>query len=433
MRLNTGKSEDLLAIDGGMPVRTRPWLDNFTTGEEEKRALIDVIDGGYLSMFEGSHTPDQPFSFYGGPRVQAFELQVCQFYDVPYAVSVNSATSGLYAAIGALGIGFGDEVIVSPYTMTACAAAPLIYGAIPIFADVELDTGALCPKSVAARVTPRTKAILIVHQFGIPADMDGIMEVANRHGLKVIEDCAQAHGAKYKDHNVGTIGDIGVFSFNVNKTIQSGEGGVCVTRNKDLAYRLALIRNHGEAVVGPAGVKDITNLIGFNYRMTELQAAVCVEQMKKLPSLNEKRLRLVEQLSDGLSGIEGLILPAGRSNCDSTYYVYPLRLCSGFSKTPRDGYVEALKAEGIIFFQGYVRPLYLQPVYQLKKAFKFGYPWSANQNQESVADYSKGLCPNAETLHYKEMMINEHVRPPQEESDIDDIVRATRKVFGKLI
>ncbi|MBT6230762.1 MAG: DegT/DnrJ/EryC1/StrS family aminotransferase, partial [Candidatus Scalindua sp.] len=239
-----------LAINGGKPVRVKPWLDNFTTSEEEKQAVLRVMDSGYLSLFEGSHTPDAPFSFKGGPEVQALENEWSDYYDVKHSVSVNSATSGLYAAIGALEIGYGDEVIVSPYTMSACAIAPLIYGAIPVFADVELESGSLDPKSISERVTPRTKAILVVHQFGIPADMDAIMAIAKEHGLKVIEDCAQAHGAKYKDRYVGTIGDIGVFSLNVNKTIQTGEGGVCITNDDDLAYRLQLIRNHGEAVVG---------------------------------------------------------------------------------------------------------------------------------------------------------------------------------------
>jgi len=428
MQLNKHSQNERLAIEGGVPVRARPWSDNFTTGEEEKRALVDVIDSGYLSMFEGSHTPDAPFSFYGGPRVQAFEAQMCEFYGVSHAVAVNSATSGLYAAIGALGIGFGDEVIVSPYTMSACAVAPMVYGAIPVFADVELETGALCPKSVEANVTPRTKAILVVHQFGIPADMDGIMAVATRHGLKVIEDCAQAHGARHKGTYVGTIGDIGVFSFNVNKTIQSGEGGVCVTRDPNLAYRLALIRNHGEAVVGAAGVDDITNMIGFNYRMTELQAAVCIEQMKKLPSLTRKRLTLVEMLSEGLSGIDALIPPRARAGCEPTYYVYPLRFRSEILRTTRNEFVSAVKAEGVMFFQGYVRPLYLQPIYQRRQAFKHGYPWSAKENAESDPHYSKGTCPIAERLHFEEMMINEHVRPPHDEKDITDIIDALTKV-----
>ena len=206
------KSIDLnrseLAINGGQPLRVKPWLDNFTMAEEEKQAVLRVMDSGYLSLFEGSHTPDMPFSFKGGPEVQSLEEEWGDYYGIKHSISVNSATSGLYAAIGALEIGYGDEVIVSPYTMTACAIAPLVYGAIPVFADVELESGSLDPKSILEKVTPRTKAILVVHQFGIPANMDAIMEIAKKYGLKVIEDCAQAHGAKYKNKYVGTLGDI---------------------------------------------------------------------------------------------------------------------------------------------------------------------------------------------------------------------------------
>ena len=278
-----------LAINGGNPVRTDPWLDNITTGEEEKLAVMRVMDSGFLSLFEGSHTPDTPFSFNGGPEVQCLEDEWSDYYGVKHSISVNSATSGLYAAIGALEIGYGDEVIVSPYTMSACAIAPLIYGAIPVFADVELNNGSLDPKSIAERISSRTKAILVVHQFGIPADMDAIMIIAKKHGIKVIEDCAQAHGAKYKDQYVGTIGDIGVFSLNVNKAIQSGEGGVCITNNNNLAYRLRLIRNHGEAVVDAADYKNIVNIAGFNYRLTELQAAIARVQLKKMNQMNTVR------------------------------------------------------------------------------------------------------------------------------------------------
>ncbi|MFH1132658.1 MAG: DegT/DnrJ/EryC1/StrS family aminotransferase, partial [Pseudomonadota bacterium] len=275
MKIKLDRTE--LAINGGRPVRNKGWTDNFTTAEEEKRAVLRVLDSGYLSLFEGSHTPDAPFSFRGGPEVQSLETEWCTHYAVKHSVAVNSATSGLYAAIGALGIGYGDEVIVSPYTMSACALAPLIYGAIPVFADVEVDTGCLCPRSIEKLISPRTKGILVVHQFGIPADMDRIMVLARQHGIRVIEDCAQAHGALYRGKPVGTIGDIGVFSLNVNKTIQTGEGGICVTQDDDLCYRLQLIRNHGEAVVGPASYKNITNIAGFNYRMTEVVAAIARE------------------------------------------------------------------------------------------------------------------------------------------------------------
>ncbi|MFZ5447597.1 MAG: DegT/DnrJ/EryC1/StrS family aminotransferase [Thermodesulfobacteriota bacterium] len=424
-----------LAINGGPPVRTKPWLDNFTIGEEEKQAARRALDSGYLSLFEGSHAPDPPFSFWGGPEVQQLEKEWCAYYGVKYAVSMNSATSGLYAAIGALGLGYGDEVIVSPYTMSACAVCTLMYGAIPIFADVCLETGSLDPVSIEAHLTPRTKAVVVVHQFGIPADMDRIMALAQKHDLKVIEDCAQAHGAIYRGKYVGTIGDIGVFSLNVNKTIQVGEGAVCVTNDDDLRYRLALIRNHGEAVVEPAGYEDITNIIGFNYRLTEVAAAMATEQLKKLDKLNDRRLNYVRHLSNALTRYNCLAVPPacphgpGCQDCRSTYYVYPLRYLPEVLGIKREEFAKVLNAEGVRFYQGYVRPLYLQPVYQRKTALKQGYPFSAPENRASVTNYYMGACPNAEKLHFEQMLINEHVRPPHTLSDIEDIISAFKKVI----
>jgi len=422
-----------LAINGGKPIRTKPWLDNITTGKEEKQALMDVMDSGYMSMFEGSFTPDLPFRFDGGPWVRKLEKVISDKLTINYVVSVNSATSGLYSAIGALGIGYGDEVIVSPYTMSACATAPMIYGAIPVFADVEIETGSLSVESIAQCITSRTKAIILVHQFGIPADLDGIMALADQYDIKVIEDCAQAWGAEYKGCSVGTIGDIGVFSFNVNKTLQSGEGGVCVTNNEDLSYRLQLIRNHAEAVVGPADYNNITNMVGFNYRMTELQAAVAYTQFLKLPELNSKRLELVDHLIKGLEPYEFLSFPKREVECLSTYYVVPILYHQEkFYNIPRETFIEAINAEGICFYQGYVEPLYLQPIYQKRQAFKFGYPWAAPENKASQVNYSQGICPHAEMLHTNKMIINEHIRPPQQLDDINDILYAVDKVVTIL-
>lgn len=430
-----------LAINGGKPVRTKPWLDNFTTDEEEKNAVCEVLDSGYLSLFEGSHTPDPPFSFYGGPKVQALEEQWCAHYGVRFAVSMNSATSCLYAAIGALGLGYGDEIIVSPYTMSACAVGALVYGAIPIFADVLLETGSLDPKSIRDKITKRTKAILVVHQFGLPANMDEIMAIAKEYKLCVIEDCAQAHGAMYKGKYVGTIGDIGVFSLNVNKTIQCGEGGIAITNDEELRYRLALIRNHGEAVVGPADYPNITNIIGFNLRITELQAAIGIEQLKKLDRFNEIRLEYVRILLQELSKYDCFQIlkhchgkTSGNCSCDKecfgTYYTFPFRYLPEKRNVNRADFVKALNAEGFLFSQGYVRPLYLQPIYQTKNAFKHGYPFSAKENHDIQTNYFPGACQNAEKLHFEQMILSEHIRFPHTREDIRDIAKGVEKIIS---
>lgn len=418
-----------LAINGGAPVRTAPWLDNFTFDEAEERAAVAALRSGYLSKFEGSHTPDPPFSFWGGPLVQELERRWAELYQTRHAVSVNSATSGLFAALGALRIGYGDEVIVSPSTMTACAVGPLLYGAIPVFADVEETTGALDPAAVAARITPRTRAIIVVHQFGVPADMDPIMTTARRHGLKVIEDCAQAHGARYKGRPVGGIGDVGVFSLNVNKAIQCGEGGVCVTNDDELRYRLALIRNHGEAVVGPAGCDDIVNILGFNYRLTEIQAAVALEQMKKLDVVNRTRIDYVRRLNDRLRGRPHLTILDGREECDNTFYTWPILYRPEAGGCDVETFRNALNAEGMYFLRGY-QPLYRQPIYQRRVLFKGGYPFAAPENRDSRPDYGPGACPMAESLRER-LLIKEYVRYPSTVADLDDIVAAFDKLEGR--
>ena len=432
-------SNKKLAVNGGKPIRTKMWSDNLTTGQEEKNAVLRAMDSGYLSLFEGSNTPDKPFSFKGGPEVLSLEEEWCSFYGSKHSISLNSATSGLYAAIGALGIGYGDEIIVSPFTMTACAIAPLIYGAIPVFADVDPETGCLDPSSIEKRISPQTKGILVVHQFGFPAEMDRIMSLARKHDLKVIEDCAQSHGAKYKGKFTGTIGDIGVFSLNVNKTIQSGEGGVCITDDSDLAYRLQLIRNHGEAVVESAEYENILNIAGFNYRMTETSAAIAREQLKKLPMLNNQRLELVEQLKEGLKPYDFLCPMRGPSSCQactcsnqnrchSTYYVFPIRYFPTKTGEKRNRFIKVLNAEGMKFYQGYSKPLYLQPLYQKQILFKHGYPFSAPANSKCKKDYKKGICPIAEKLHFEEIVINEHIRFPHLKSDINDIITSVSKI-----
>jgi perosamine synthetase len=421
-------SHPTLAINGGHPVRTAPWIDNYTFGEEEKLAAMAAIDTGYLSKFEGSFAPDPPFSFLGGPYVQRFEEQWSDYYTVPYSISMNSATSCIYAAWGALEVGFGDEVIVPAITMTACAVGAMLYGAIPVFADVDKETGCISPDSIESLITKRTKAVLVVHLYGYVADMDRIQEICERNGVAIIEDCAQAHAAKYKGQNVGTIGDIGIFSLNVNKTIQVGEGGICVTRDADLAYRLQLIRNHGEAVVGPSGYQNIVNMLGFNYRLTEIQAAMGIEQLKKLDNLTAQRLEMVDYLNTELSVYDCLSIHQPSSEFSCVYYQWKILFDEKVAGVKSTSLIEAINAEGVHFFPGY-QPLYLQPVYQKRYLFKHGYPWSAPENQNSRVNYDAGICPVAEQLQ-SSTLTSEHIRPPNTFKDMQDIVAVFKKILG---
>ncbi len=437
MKINSESKN--LAINGGEPTRKKPWKDNFTFDLRENLAAFRAISSGYLSLFEGSPNPDPPFSFDGGPEVQGLENEWSDFYKIKYCVSVNSATSGLFAAIGALGIGFGDEVIVSPYTMTACAMAPMIYGGIPVFADVDKNTGCLDPNSIISKISERTKAIIVVHQFGFPANMIKIMDIAKKYDLRVIEDCAQAHGGIYNNQFVGTFGDIGVFSLNVNKTIQCGEGGICVTKSSDLDYKLRLIRNHGEAVISESDSSKFVNIAGFNYRMTEVTAAIAREQLKKLNFFNEKRLDLVDYFKEKLKRFDFLIPFEGPSvskdnlsnkSIKSVYYIFPIKYLQKEINISRQEFINLIKAEGILFYEGYVKPLYLQSVYQKKSLFKFGYPFSAKENIDSNQNYNKGICPTAERLHFHETLVSEHIRLPHRKKDIDDIINAIQKIYS---
>lgn len=417
-----------LAINGGEPVRKIPFPPYRTIGEEEKRAVMEVLDSGVLSQFLGTWSPD----FYGGPRVQKLEKEWAAYFGAKHAVSVNSATSGLYAAVGAAGVGPGDEVIVSPYTMAASATAALVYGAIPVFADIDPEIFCLDPNSIRERITPRTKAIIAVDIFGHPAEFDEIMAIAREHNLVVVEDTAQAPGATYKGRFAGTLGHMGVFSLNYHKTIHSGEGGVVVTDDDRLAERLQLIRNHAEVVVDKKGVTDLTNMIGFNYRMTEIEAAIASEQLKKLESLVRPRVAAADYLTERLKKYPGLTPPTVRPDVRHGYYVYPMKYDARVTEVPRARFAEALRAEGIPCGTGYVRPLYWEPVYQKRVGFgSRGFPFSCVNNPSS-ARYDRGICPVCERMHEEELLSLGVCRAGISHADLDDVVRAFDKLYANL-
>src|ERR1017187_1618402 len=211
-----------LALFGGPKTIAAPFARYNSIGREEAEAAKAVVDSGLLSGFYGSWDG----KFFGGDKVRQFEGDWAEFFAVKHAVTVNSATSGLIAAVGAIGIEPGDEVIVSPWTMSATATAILVWNAIPVFSDIEDETFNLDPAAIERNITPRTRAIVVTNIFGHPADLDAIMAIARKHKLKVIEDCAQAPAARYRGRFAGTVADIGVFSLNYHKHIHTGEGGV---------------------------------------------------------------------------------------------------------------------------------------------------------------------------------------------------------------
>lgn len=417
---------DKLALLGGTPIRTTPFPTYKTLGDEERQAVLGVLDRGILSQFLGTWSPD----FHGGPEIQALEQEWSNHFDVQHAVAMNSATSCLYAAVGAAGIGPGDEVIVSPYTMSASAAAALVYGGIPVFADIDPDTFCLDPASIRARISPRTKAIIAVDIFGHPAAFDEIMRIAQEHQLTVIEDSAQAPGAKLHGKFAGTLAHMGVFSLNYHKTIHCGEGGIIVTDDANLADRLRLIRNHGEAVIkakGYAGPEALVNLVGFNYRMTEIEAAIARQQLKKLDGLLEARIGAAEYLSKGLAEVPGLTPPRIAPQVRHGFYVFPIKYDAAALGLSRTRFAEALRAEGIPIGTGYVEPLYLQPMYQHRIAFGGqGFPF--NQARPEAIQYARGLCPITENMHFETLLITDICHANIRQSDLDDFLNGIRKV-----
>ena len=427
-----------LALLGGSPVRTRLFPGYRTMGKEEAEAAARVVHSGVLSRFLGTWHPD----FFGGPEVQAFEREWAEAFSARHAISVNSNTSGLFAAIGAAGVGPGDEVIVSPYTMTASAIAPVIFNGVPIFADIDPISYCLSAETIRARLTPRTKAVVVVHIFGQPADMDPIMELAAENGLIVIEDCAQAPFATYKGRPVGTLGHMGVFSLNYHKHIHTGEGGVVTTNDETLAERLQLIRNHGENVVAAKGVEDIAGIIGFNFRLGEIEAAIGREQLKKGPDLIASRKANVTYLEERLRGIPGLHLPVVPDHVGHVFYVHAMRWNREETGLSRAAFAKAVRAElapfelreheGVLLGEGYVRPLYLQPMYQQKIAYGAkGCPFSC-PHYDGAPDYSAGSCPETERAHFHEVLTHEFIRPPMSLQDRDDVAAAFHKVADNL-
>ena len=417
-----------LAILGGPKTITQPFRRYNSIGQEEVEAAKGVIESGVLSRFLGCWEPD----FYGGPKVQEFERQCEAYFGGKHAVTVNSWTSGLIAAVGAVGIEPGDEVIVSPWTMCATATAILHWNAIPVFADIEPETFCLDPVSVEANITPYTKAIMVVDIFGHSAEMDILMAIAERHGLKVISDTAQAPGTYYNGKITGTLAHVGGYSLNYHKHIHTGEGGILVTEDDELADRLRLIRNHAEAVVGDKGVTDLRNMVGYNFRLGEIECAIGSEQLKKLKGFVASRQRAAERLSQGLNGLPGLRPPVVKPGCTHAYYMYPMVLDVEQLGISRARVMEALEAEGVVGLAAGYACLHLLPMYQQKMAYgSKGFPWSSDICHREVS-YRKGICPVAEKLNESDYLGYEMCMHELTDADVDLIVKAFEKVWAQM-
>jgi perosamine synthetase len=416
-----------LAIFGGEKTIKKDFASYRSIGDEEEKAAIEVIKSGVLSKFLGCWHDD----FYGGPKVREFEKCAAEFFKVKYAITVNSLTSGLIAAVGAIGIEPGDEVIVTPWTMSATATAILHWNGIPVFADIDRDTYNLCPSSIQDRISHKTKAIIVADIFGQSADMDEIMSIAHKHNLKVISDTAQAPGAKYKSNHAGTCADIGGYSLNYHKHIHTGEGGILVTNDDNLAEKLYLIRNHGEVVVGDKGTKDISNILGYNFRLGEIECAMGITQLKKLNGIIKTRIQLAEQLKKGLEKLEGLTMPLVKANRDHVYYVFPMQVDLNHRGISKEKICKALNTEGVGVSAHY-QNIHLLPLYQQKIAYgKKGFPWVKGICEREIS-YAKGICPIAESLNDKYYLGFPMCAYDLKQNEVNLIIEAFHKVWHNL-
>jgi dTDP-4-amino-4,6-dideoxygalactose transaminase len=415
-----------LAISGGNRVIDYEFQPYNHIGEEEISAVVEVMSSGNLSGYVGSWEP----AFYGGPKVQEFENNWQEFFGVKHAIAVNSWTSGLICAVGAIGVEPGDEVIVSPWTMSATATAIVHWNAIPIFADIDADDFCIDPKDVIKKITNRTKAILAVDIFGQSCKVEELKKIAKDFGIKLILDSAQAPGSKHFDAFTGTLGDIGGFSLNHHKHIHTGEGGVIVTDDDFLAERMRMIRNHAEAVLGGRSWGDKVNMIGYNFRLGEIESAIGIAQLKKLDDLILRRVEIANRLKDGLAQINGLKIPEVMPGNSHVFYMFPIILQLENLTVSRSEIVSALTAEGVPgLSEGYTN-LHLLPMYQEKQAYgTANFPWSLRGDLDQF-NYQEGICPIAEKYHHETFMMIELCQFEFTDNDVQLVIECFIKVFN---
>jgi len=413
-----------LAILGGQPLIKKRYPPYITVDEEDKKELMKVIDSGILSGFAAN--PGK--TFLGGKKVLELEMAWSKKFNVKYSVTLNSATSALHAALFAVGVGPGDEVILPPSTMSGCSAVILALNAIPVFADENPETLCIMPESIEKRITRKTKAIMPVHLTGNICEMDKILKIARRNKLKVIEDASQSPLGKFQGRLAGTIGDIGVYSLNCHKIIQTGEGGVAVTNNENLAIRMRLFRNHGEKYAHLMGRPQDALMAGLNLRMTELQAAVAKSQLRKLVRFTRHRIKLASYMTKLLKNIQGISPIKIYKECQNVYYIYHMKYEEEITVIPKKLFVDAVKAEGVPLYDDYCIPLYMQPVFQKHSAYgKSGCPFKCRHTRPNVK-YKKGLCPGSESINKTSIWLD-ILRQPLTIKDVEDIYR----VFLKII
>ena len=354
-------------------------------GDEEIENVVEVLKSGMIAQ---------------GPKVAEFEQKFADWVGAKYGIAVNSGTAALHVALLASGIGKGDEVITTPFTFIASGNSILYTGAKPVFADIDLKTYTLNPDSIEDLITEHTRAILPVQLYGQSANMDRINEIAERHGLNVIEDAAQAHGATCNGENVGTLGDMACFSFYPTKNMTTSEGGIITTNVEDLAEKARIFRAHG------ASVRYHHDDVGYNFRMTDISAAIGLAQLNKIDGFNDKRIENAAYLNEGLRDVEGVVTPYCAYGSKHVYHQYTIRV----EKGNRDDWVDIINECGVGTGIHYPIPLYNQPIYK----------------QLGIT----GNCPNADIA--ANTVISLPVHPSLTKEDLDLVIEAVKTASEKL-
>lgn len=420
-----------LALDGGQPVVpehlvAHDWERYRIATEEEIEAVVKVMRSGHLSIA-------LPI---GLPQSEALEKAFCEWTGAKYALAVCNGTASLHCAVAGVGVEAGDEVIVPAFSFIASALAVLHHNAIPVFVDIDPETYTIDPSKIEAKITDRTRAIMAVHVHGLPADMDPIKEIASRHGLRVIEDSAQAYGGKYRGQTTGTIGDAAGFSMCTTKQLMVGEGGLMTTNDKDVYDRAAMTRLFGEPGEGlKADVRAYMNeRVGWNYKMGEMTSALAQVKLKHLDDYISSTQRNAAYLSEQLGEITGLVTPKVPEGRTHTYYIYSVQVNPdelNLDVEPgrlRNAVLKALQAENVDASLWQKVPLPAQTVFHKKIGYGNGSPW---RDHGSDVTYDLDDCPNTFAILDNSFCLRRLI-PPNDSELMDSYAGAFRKVFGQI-
>ena len=406
-----------LAITGGEPLRKTPFTAWPISTKEEALALEDVLSS--------TNWGGQPFP---GKHASAFATKFAEFHTAKYGQCVNTGTVAIQSALIAIGIRPGDEVIVPAYTWEGTVGPVLLVNAVPVFVDVDAETYCLDASLIEKNISPKTKAILPVHLGMRFADMDEILRIAKKHNLKVVEDCAHAHGGMWKGHGAGSMGDLGAFSFQSSKIITAGEGGAVITNN--LEY-MELVQSYINA--GRASLTDQFHhrIIGFNYRMGEFQAAVLGPQLDRLPAqaaIREKNMKHFESRLQKTAAI-GLLKPDPRITRLAPYG-YVLKYFANQAKDiPRASFVAALQLEGVHCDGLFYEPVYKSSLFPIKAEDFPALSWGRQRPLDLRSMYS---CPHAERAAYQEAVWFPHQHFLGSTADVDAMADAIQKVLANI-